>query len=264
MLKFVVVLYRRPDLSPEEFFANLRDAHSPLVERLPGLRRYVQNHVVPDPQRKPPSWDAVIELYWHGREAMEAAWASPEGHAATEHLLTLADLERSSSSVVAENRVTPVASASHLRLKACQDDLSVLRSFIAAIRKKRLHHSRRDNPLAIGMHHALLVVYWRAFEGGLPDRGRGFLKELLPQERTLHKELKRQRHRLAAHIGLDERFPIGLEPVEIGFGRRKRRFEEVIEPPREAALAELETILSKLERYVSEQLAVLSPGRAGH
>lgn len=103
MLKFVVVLYRRPDLSPEVFFANLRDEHGPLAERLPGLCRYVQNHAVPDPIRAHPGWEAIIELYWEDRAAMEAAWASSEGQAATDHLRTLADLSRTTWSVVQEH-----------------------------------------------------------------------------------------------------------------------------------------------------------------
>ena len=102
MLKFIVVLYRRPGLSPEEFFANLRDEHGPMAERIPGLRRYVQNHVLPDPRRAHPGWDAVIELYWDDRAAMEAGWRSPAGRAATSHLETLADLSRSTWSVVQE------------------------------------------------------------------------------------------------------------------------------------------------------------------
>jgi uncharacterized protein (TIGR02118 family) len=103
MLKFVVVLYRRPDLSPEAFFANLRDEHGPMAERIPGLRRYVQNHVVPDPSRPHPGWDAVIELYWDDWASMEAAWATPEGQAATDHLQALADLSRTTWSVVQEH-----------------------------------------------------------------------------------------------------------------------------------------------------------------
>lgn len=103
MLKFIVVLYRKPDLSPEDFFANLRDEHGPMAERIPGLRRYVQNHVLPDPNRSHPEWDAVVELYWDDRDAMEAAWRSPEGRAATAHLETFADLSRTTWSVVQEH-----------------------------------------------------------------------------------------------------------------------------------------------------------------
>jgi len=102
MLKFVVVLYRRPDLTAEQFHENLRHEHGPLAERLPGLRRYVQNHVAPDPSRPHPGWDAVVELTWDDRAAMEEAWRSPEGTAATAHLSVFADLGRSTWSVVSE------------------------------------------------------------------------------------------------------------------------------------------------------------------
>ena len=71
MVKFIVVLYRRPDVSPEEFHRNLRREHGAMAERLPGLRRYVQNHVAPDPSRRHPGWDAVVELFWDDWAAME-------------------------------------------------------------------------------------------------------------------------------------------------------------------------------------------------
>ena len=102
MLKFVVVLYRRPDISAERFHAILRDEHGPMAERLPGLRRYVQNHVAADPNRRHPGWDAVIELYWDDWESMEAAWRTPEGEASTNHLAEFVDLARSTWSVVKE------------------------------------------------------------------------------------------------------------------------------------------------------------------
>jgi uncharacterized protein (TIGR02118 family) len=103
MLKFVVVLYRRPDLAPEQFHAILRGEHAALAERLPGLRRYVQNHVVPDPNRAHPGWDGVVELWWDDWEAMEAAWKSEAGQRATNHLPEFADLSRSTWSVVGED-----------------------------------------------------------------------------------------------------------------------------------------------------------------
>jgi uncharacterized protein (TIGR02118 family) len=103
MLKFVVVLYRRPDLSADEFRAILRGEHGAMAEALPGLRKYVQNHVTPDPGRRHPGWDAVVEPYWDDWPSMEAAWATPEGRHATEHLAEFADLSRSSWSVVQED-----------------------------------------------------------------------------------------------------------------------------------------------------------------
>ena len=102
MLKFVVVLYRRKDLTRERFRAVLRDEHGAMAERVPGLRRYVQNHVVDDPTRRHPGWDAVVELFWDDWESMEKAWLTAEGRAATDHLAEFVDLERSTWSVVVE------------------------------------------------------------------------------------------------------------------------------------------------------------------
>jgi uncharacterized protein (TIGR02118 family) len=102
MIKFVVVLTRRPEMTREDFSAFLKTVHGGLARRLPGLKRYVQNHAKHDSKRQPPAWDAVIELYWENREAMEAAWESPEGKAATADLEAFADLSRSSWSIVEE------------------------------------------------------------------------------------------------------------------------------------------------------------------
>ena len=102
MLKFVVVLYRRPDLSEEQFHENLRNEHGRLAQCLPGLRRYIQNHVVSDSNRPHPGWDAVVELFWDDWAAMEAAWKTPEGQRATRHLVEFVDLSRSSWSMVNE------------------------------------------------------------------------------------------------------------------------------------------------------------------
>lgn len=102
MLKFVVVLYRKPDLPVERFRSILRGEHGALAERLPGLRKYVQNHVAPDATRNHPGWDAVVELYWDDRASMEAAWATPQGQRATEHLSEFVDLSRSTWSIVEE------------------------------------------------------------------------------------------------------------------------------------------------------------------
>lgn len=102
MVKFIVVLFRRPDVSAERFHAVLREEHGAMAERIPGLRRYVQNHVVDDPGRSPPGWNAVVELYWDDRAAMESAWTTPEGQAATRHLAEFVDLSRSRWSIVQE------------------------------------------------------------------------------------------------------------------------------------------------------------------
>ena len=107
MLKFVVVLYRRPDLTCEQFRAHLENIHAPLAKALPGLKKYIQNHPAPDPNRDPPAWDAIVELYFDNREMMEAAWASPQGAASDADLPRFADLNRTTWSVVEELTLLP-------------------------------------------------------------------------------------------------------------------------------------------------------------
>jgi uncharacterized protein (TIGR02118 family) len=102
MLKFMVVIYRRPEMTHEEFRRHLQEVHAPLVRALPGLRKYAQNYVCPDPKRKPPGWDAIVEVYFDSWEAMEAAWATPQGEASDADLPAFADLTRTSWSVVEE------------------------------------------------------------------------------------------------------------------------------------------------------------------
>lgn len=105
MLKFMVVVYRRPDLTAAEFRRHLEEVHSPLAKALPGLRRYQQNHVASDSKRDHPGWDAIVELYFDNRESMEAAWASPQGAASDADLPLFADLTRTTWSVVKERNL---------------------------------------------------------------------------------------------------------------------------------------------------------------
>lgn len=102
MLKFMVVLYRRPDLTSDQFRHHLEQIHGPLARALPGLEQYKQNHVVQDPKRKHPGWDAIVELYFENREAMEATWASPQGALSDADLPLFADMTRTTWSVVEE------------------------------------------------------------------------------------------------------------------------------------------------------------------
>jgi uncharacterized protein (TIGR02118 family) len=102
MLKFMVVIYRRPDLSEEQFRRHLKEVHGPLAKKLPGLKKYVQNYVADDAKRKHPGWDAIVELCFENHESMEKAWDSPEGAASDADLPLFADLKRTTWSVVEE------------------------------------------------------------------------------------------------------------------------------------------------------------------
>jgi uncharacterized protein (TIGR02118 family) len=105
VVKFVVVLKRKPDWTHEKFRDYFIRVHGPLAEKIPGLRLYRQNFPVPDAKRKPPEWDCVVELYFDDKERMEAAWATAEGEAATRDLEVFADLAQTTWSIVEERTV---------------------------------------------------------------------------------------------------------------------------------------------------------------
>ena len=102
MLKFMVVLYKRADLTREQFRQHLQEIHGPLAKNLPGLRKYVQNYACEDPKRNSPGWDAIVELYFDDWATMDVAWSSPQGAASDADLPAFADLTRTTWSVVDE------------------------------------------------------------------------------------------------------------------------------------------------------------------
>lgn len=112
MVKVIVLLPRRADMSPEAFGQHLRETHLPLVTRLPGLRRLVVNWVLPDPNGPPPAYDAVAEDWFDDPAAMGAALASPEGQAVAADVPNYLDPSRFALLVVEEEDVPlPTGSA---------------------------------------------------------------------------------------------------------------------------------------------------------
>ena len=105
MVKVIILLPRRADLSPEAFKQHMRETHLPLVTKLPGLRRLVLNWVLPDPNQPPPAYDAVSEDWFDDPAAMGAALASPEAQAVAADMPNFLDPSRSAFLVVEEEDV---------------------------------------------------------------------------------------------------------------------------------------------------------------
>ena len=83
MIKSLSLLTRRPELSHEQFVRHWVEIHAPLAHAVPGVRRYVQNHIVDERRRADISAtevavDGVAELWFDDQAAMERANASPE------------------------------------------------------------------------------------------------------------------------------------------------------------------------------------------
>jgi uncharacterized protein (TIGR02118 family) len=74
MTKLIVFLTKRPDLTRDEFLRYWREVHGPLGAKMPGVRKYIQNHSVADSA----PFDGVAEMWFDDTAAMHAAFASPE------------------------------------------------------------------------------------------------------------------------------------------------------------------------------------------
>ncbi len=76
MMKAVILLTRRENMTHEEFVSWWLGQHRALASRLPGLRRAVFN-VVDSPE--PGDADGISELWFDSREEFDAAYASEIG-----------------------------------------------------------------------------------------------------------------------------------------------------------------------------------------
>jgi uncharacterized protein (TIGR02118 family) len=94
MIKFVGVVWRKPDLSREDFLHHWQTDHAEVVKKLPGLRKYVQGPAVARAGREPVI-DGIAELWFDDVETLRKAWRSPEGQAVREDERRFIDLGRS-------------------------------------------------------------------------------------------------------------------------------------------------------------------------
>lgn len=79
MVKIVIFFKRKSGMSVEDFQNHWRTTHADIIVRLPGIRRYVQSHVLASAYRKSePVYDAVAESYFDDTQAMKALAKMPE------------------------------------------------------------------------------------------------------------------------------------------------------------------------------------------
>jgi uncharacterized protein (TIGR02118 family) len=74
VIKIAALIQRRPDVAPAEFLRIWREEHPRVVVKLPGLRRYRQNH--PVQHRKLWAWDGMAELWFDDVAAVRNAFNS--------------------------------------------------------------------------------------------------------------------------------------------------------------------------------------------
>jgi len=111
MIKMVVTVYRKPGMSWEKFESRWRVEHGDLVRsyaKTLRFKKYVQSHFKPSADIdafaavrgwKPPP-EGLAEIWWESIAEMQAAFATPEGQAASK------DLARDESEFVDHTRIS--------------------------------------------------------------------------------------------------------------------------------------------------------------
>jgi uncharacterized protein (TIGR02118 family) len=89
MIKVLGLLTRKDGTTHEEFVRHWFDIHGPLAHAVPGVRRYVQSHIVgtrtrPDIPETDVEVDGIAELWYDDMETMQRAGATPEMKALTD------------------------------------------------------------------------------------------------------------------------------------------------------------------------------------
>jgi uncharacterized protein (TIGR02118 family) len=86
MIKSIVLVKKRPDISTGDFYRYWKDVHGPLVaEHIPRMRKYVQNHFIKVPGYEYEG-DGIIEVWYDDIESFRKSTAfngTPEAGAAS-------------------------------------------------------------------------------------------------------------------------------------------------------------------------------------
>ncbi len=104
MVKLVYCISKKPEMTAEAFQAYWRTTHAPIAGAIPGLRRYVQSHTVPETYAaRAPGFDGCAELWFDDIDALRAAMRSPETAAALEDEKNFIDHSRVASFITTEH-----------------------------------------------------------------------------------------------------------------------------------------------------------------
>jgi uncharacterized protein (TIGR02118 family) len=85
VVKLISLMKRAEGMSREEFARWAVDQHAPLGTQMPGIRQYRVNLVRED--QPDGEFDGAFELWFDSIEALDAAFASPQGAAARDDAL---------------------------------------------------------------------------------------------------------------------------------------------------------------------------------
>ncbi|HZR26686.1 MAG TPA: EthD family reductase [Vicinamibacterales bacterium] len=107
MTKVLFVAKKRQDLTDDAFISYWQQVHAPLVARIPGVRRYVINAVIPDDSLTKSVCDGIAEVWFDSRAALQDGVASAAGQAAVADIPNFCS--PASGTVVAEEIDSPIS-----------------------------------------------------------------------------------------------------------------------------------------------------------
>lgn len=84
----LIALYKTPE-NKADFDAHYFNVHTPLVRKMPGLRRLEISKITGAPIGEPKHY-LMAEMYFDDQDSMNAAMASPEGKATARDLMSFA------------------------------------------------------------------------------------------------------------------------------------------------------------------------------
>ena len=84
----LIALYKTPD-NKEEFDKHYSEVHTPLVKKMPGLRKLEVATITGAPIGEPKHY-RIAEMYFDTLDALNASMASPEGKASARDLMSFA------------------------------------------------------------------------------------------------------------------------------------------------------------------------------
>jgi uncharacterized protein (TIGR02118 family) len=104
MPKVIFILQRKQGTTRDACLQYWKgERHTSIVRTLPGLTRWIQNHVISAPGE--PACDGVGELWFESDEAMQSALNSPAMTAAVEDAKNFLDMEKTALLIVEEKTV---------------------------------------------------------------------------------------------------------------------------------------------------------------
>ena len=84
----LIALYKAPE-NLQEFDQHYNSVHTPLVKKMPGLRKLEVSRITGAPIGEPKHY-LIAEMYFDSQDALNASMASPEGKATARDLISFA------------------------------------------------------------------------------------------------------------------------------------------------------------------------------